>query len=509
MNEQYLIGVDLGSTAVKAGLFDSQGRKIATHTQEHQLLTPCDLAVEQCPEVYWEAFKACIAGIMEKSGVDKESVLAISLSAQGETMVFLDENMEPLYNFIVWMDTRPQEEAGVIGSWFSAEEVLQKTGQGPITSLYPACKVLWFQRHYPDRFARTRKILLLDDYIFYRMGGGFYSEGSNWCTSYMWDINTRTYWPEMLERLNLTPEMLPQTVETATPIGTLLPEAAQELGLTPKVKLIMGGLDQSCGTIGVGNVKPGIFSESTGAALVVCSMTKSIVLDRGGELPCFYGVIPDLYMLHAGGKGGIILRWLRDTLCTRELEIEQAGGDNAYNQMDALAAPIPAGSDGLVVLPYFGGAGAPNTDQYAKGTIYGLSLQHTRAHLIRAFMEATAINIYCMVEYCERVTGKPVAEIRSLGGGARSPLWCQIKADVLGRPVVTMKNTQDAACLGAAIIAGVGAGLWDSIAETASRLVEIEHVYTPNPANRQAYDRQIRRYKLLTGCIAGKTEELS
>ncbi len=508
MSKRYLIGADLGSTAIKAGLFDDQGRKIAAHTQEHQLITPCALAVEQDARIYWDTFKVCVKAIMEKSGVDKNDILALSLSAQGETMVFLDEAMQPLHNFIVWMDTRPQQEANTINSWFTPEEILQRTGQGPITSLYPACKVLWFKKNYPELFSRTKKILLLDDYLFYRMGGVFYGEGSNWCTSYLWDINTRNYWPEMLERLNITPEMLPETVETATPIGTLLPEAAQELGLTPNVRLVMGGLDQSCGTIGVGNVIPGIFSESTGAALVVCSMTESIVLDKNGELPCFYGVIPDLYMLHAGGKGGIVLRWLRDTLCTRELEIEQQGGANTYAEMDRQAAAIPASSDGLVVLPYFGGSGAPVTDQYAKGMIYGLGLQHTKGHLIRAFMEATAINIYCMVEYCEQATGKPVTEIRSLGGGARSPLWCQIKADVLGRPVVTMKNTQDAACLGAAIIAGVGAGVWPSIAKTASRLVEIETIYQPNPAHRAAYDDQIRRYKLLTQCISGKTDQL-
>ncbi|MDP4110332.1 MAG: FGGY family carbohydrate kinase, partial [Bacillota bacterium] len=367
MSKKYLIGVDLGSTAFKAGLFDDTGKKVSTHTEEHKLITPYAQAVEQSAEVYWDTFKTCVRSVIEKSGVDKESVLSLSLSSQGETLVFLDENMQPLHNFIVWMDIRPQEEAEIINGWFSPGEILKRTGQGPITSLYPACKVLWFKRNFPEEFKKIHKILLLDDYMFYRMGGVLFGEGSNWCTSYMWDINTGTYWPEMLRKLEISEIQLPKTVKTGTPLGKILPEAAAELGLPETLELVMGGLDQSCGTIGVGNVRPGIFSESTGAALVICTMTNEIVLDEGGELPCFYGVIPGLFMLHAGAKGGIMLRWLRDTLCKEELNEEENGSKNAYAAMDAQAAQIHAGSDGLVVLPFFGGSGAPVTDQYAKG----------------------------------------------------------------------------------------------------------------------------------------------
>lgn len=508
MSEKYVLGVDLGSTAIKVGLFNDKGIKIATHTQEHSLITPAPLVVEQTPEAYWEAFKVSVKMVLEKAAVNPLDIISLSISAQGETMVFMDNNMKPLGNFIVWMDTRPQEEAELINEWFTADEILSVTGQGPITSLYPACKVLWMKRHYPKVFETTEKIMLIEDYFFYRLGGVCYGEGSLWCTSYMWDVTKKHWWPNMLEHLGVREEQLPQIVETTTPIGTILPEVAEELGLSHNLKLVMGGLDQACGAIGVGNVRPGVFSECTGAALVVATMTDEIVFDSGGELPCFYGAIPGLYMLHAGAKGGIIFRWLRDTLCHEELEAEKAGGKNAYELMDEQAMSIPAGSEGLIVLPFWGGAGAPDTDQYARGMIYGLSLEHTKAHIIRSFMEATAMNIYRMVEYSEEVTGKTVKEVRSLGGGSMSPVWCQIKADVLGRPVVTMKNTQDAACLGAAIIAGVGIGLWPSIDEIASRVTEVDKVYMPNQENRKVYDDLARKYKLLTESIKGITREL-
>jgi xylulokinase len=508
MSEKYVIGVDLGTTAIKAGLFNDKGIVVSTHTQEHSLMTPAPLTVEQSAENYWEAFKISVKRVMEKSQVEKDKVLSLSISAQGETLAFFDNNMQILGNFIVWMDTRAQEEAEIINSLFSAEEILEVTGQGKIISLYPACKVLWMKRKHPEIFRKTSKIMLLEDYIFYLLTGRICGEGSLWCTSYMWNIKTKKWWPEMLELLEVREDQLPDIVETTTCLGKILPSVAEELGLSEELELVMGGLDQLCGAIGVGNVEPGIFSESTGALVAVCTMSDGIVLDPGGEIPCFFGAIPGQYMLHAGAKGGIIYRWLRDVLCTEELAIQERGGPDAYDLMDAQASKIPAGSEGLVVLPFFGGAGAPETDQYAKGMIYGLGLQHSKPHIIRAFLEAVAINIYRMVQYSEKITGKEIKEIRSLGGGANSALWCQIKADVLGRPVVTMKNVQDAACLGAAIIAGVGAKLWPSISQIASEVTEIDKVYLPNDDNRAAYDELADKYALLVDSIKANTAKL-
>ena len=177
--------------------------------------------------------------------------------------------------------------------------------------------------------------------------------------------------------------------------------------------------------------------------------------------------------------------------------------------MDKLAAETPAGAEGLFVLPFFGGGSNPTPDIYGRGVLYGMSLGHTRGHIVRAFLEATAVNIAMIVNYCEDLTGVKVTQVRSLGGGSLSPFWCQVKADVLNREVVTMRNTQDAACLGAAIIAGYGAGIYDSIADTALKFAEVDKVYTPNPENRAVYDRLIKKYQLLIDATHGYTEELS
>jgi len=250
----------------------------------------------------------------------------------------------------------------------------------------------------------------------------------------------------------------------------------------------------------VGNVRPGIFSESTGAALAVCAVTDKPIFDPNGEMPCFYFGIPNMYMVHTFSTGGIVFKWLRDTLCSEELALASRSKKDAYMFMDMEAATVPAGSDGLVILPHYQGAGAPDTDQRAKGVIFGLALTHTKAHIIRAFMESVAISM-CRMLRATAATGAEFTEIRSLSGGAKSPIWCQIKADASGLPVKTMKNTADAACLGAAVLAGVAIGLWGSVAEAMDGIAEEDKTYAPNPENREVYDNLYENYRGLTASL--------
>lgn len=498
---RYLLAADLGTTAIKVGLFAESGELAGEHTENYDLLYPSPLWVEQEAEAYWQAFSVALKHVLDAFRGKREDIKAFSLSAQGETLVPLDANGNPLQRFIVWPDSRAQAEADELEERFGRQQLQQVTGQPHMIALSPGAKILWIRRNRPQVFERAKKYLLIEDYFFYRMGGRFCGEGSLWCTSHMLDIHTNTWWPDMLEAIGVREEQLPEIVESTTPLGTILPEVADELGLPRELLLVMGGLDQSCGTIGVGNVKPGIFSESTGAALVTCTMTDGIVQDEKGLLPCFDTAIPGVYMIHAFGSGGIAYKWLRDTLCAEELEGELSGAQNAYAAMDQKAAEVPAGSEGLIVLPHFNGSGPPDSNQYAKCVLWGIGLHHTRAHIIRAFMEGVAVNIARMLESTEELLGLDISEIYSIGGGAKSALWCQIKADVTGKPVVTMKNTQISACLGAMILAGVGAGIYPSVQEAALRLVEVDQRYEPNPKNRDIYETLKSNYGELTRTV--------
>lgn len=508
MGKKYLLAADCGTTAIKVALFDTEGNKVVHHAEEYALIRPSAQRVEQKPEVYWDTFRTCLSRVLSDSAVDPDDIVAFAFDSSAETMVFMDENMEPLDNFYVWMDNRAEEEAVEINEHFSADEIGRHTGQCPIEPVFPATEVLWFKKNKPEKFERVSMMFMTDDYLLWRMCGKKVSHGSSWCTSYMWDINTRDWWPEMLDYLGVTADQLPEILETGTPIGHLLPEMADELGLSRDMLLVMGAQDQSAGAIGVGNVRPGTFSESTGGALMVCTTLEKSFYDENGNVPCNYSDLGG-YMIQGGAKGGIVIKWLRDTLCEAEKDAEARGEGNAYDLMDKLAAETPAGAEGLFVLPFFGGGSNPTPDIYGRGVLYGMSLGHTRGHIVRAFLEATAVNIAMIVNYCEDLTGVKVTQVRSLGGGSLSPFWCQVKADVLNREVVTMRNTQDAACLGAAIIAGYGAGIYDSIADTALKFAEIDKVYTPNPENRAVYDRLIKKYQLLIDATHGYTEELS
>ena len=508
MGKKYLLAADCGTTAIKVALFDTEGNKVVHHAEEYALIRPSAQRVEQKPEVYWDTFRTCLSRVLSDSAVDPDDIVAFAFDSSAETMVFMDENMEPLDNFYVWMDNRAEEEAVEINEHFSADEIGRHTGQCPIEPVFPATEVLWFKKNKPEKFERVSMMFMTDDYLLWRMCGKKVSHGSSWCTSYMWDINTRDWWPEMLDYLGVTADQLPEILETGTPIGHLLPEMADELGLSRDMLLVMGAQDQSAGAIGVGNVRPGTFSESTGGALMVCTTLEKSFYDENGNVPCNYSDLGG-YMIQGGAKGGIVIKWLRDTLCEAETDAEARGEGNAYDLMDKLAAETPAGAEGLFVLPFFGGGSNPTPDIYGRGVLYGMSLGHTRGHIVRAFLEATAVNIAMIVNYCEDLTGVKVTQVRSLGGGSLSPFWCQVKADVLNREVVTMRNTQDAACLGAAIIAGYGAGIYDSIADTALKFAEVDKVYTPNPENRAVYDRLIKKYQLLIDATHGYTEELS
>jgi xylulokinase len=506
---QYILGVDLGTTAIKIALFDETGNKIADHTEEYNLLIPQPLYAEFPAERYWDIFRKAMKMLLDKSKIDRRQIDSLSISAQGETFVFLDKNDQPLDNFIVWIDRRAQEEAIEIEAVFTCGTIYKVTGQPYSSPLWPAAKILWFKRNRPDIFSKIRKIMLIEDYFFYRLGGVFYGEGSSWCSSLLWNIHTRCRWDSMLEMLGIHADQLPELRESGEKIGTILPQVGQSLGLPDDLTLVMGGLDQACGAIGVGNVKPGIFSESTGSALVAVTMLRETPTDDTYSMPCFCSAIKDLHMIHVASSGGIALKWLRDTLCDGERLSEEETGRSAYIEMDRLAATVSPGCDKLIVLPYFQGSGQPANDRHAKCTIYGLSLNHTRSHIIRAFMEGIAANISQMITAVQKCMGFEIEEIISLSGGANSPLWCQIKADITGKPLVTTKSAREAACLGAALLAGHGTGVFPSIPEAALKIVKRNNRYLPNPENRVVYDDLLAHFALLTDSLKPINKEIA
>jgi xylulokinase len=275
-------------------------------------------------------------------------------------------------------------------------------------------------------------------------------------------------------------------------VGKLQKEIAAELGLSPETQVCTGALDQACGAIGVGNIRRGIFSENTGAALAICASVEQATLDPADQMPCHYHGLPGLYMLHTFTSGGIVLRWFRDEFAQIEMSVGKTSGIDAYDLLGKEAEKVPAGSEGLVMLPHLQGAMAPEANPDARGVFYGFTLRHRRSHFIRAIMESVCFIVRRNIEVVEGM-GVPVSEIRALGGGARSRIWKQIEADITGRPVLTTAN-EEAATLGAAILAGKAVGLYSSVEEAVGQMVQIKERFEPAPGNMAVYDAGFRIY---------------
>lgn len=492
----YILAVDIGTTAFKAAVFDNDGYNRGTVTLEYTIDTPHAGWAEMDPSIYLDTFKRAAHMAIDRADLTPEDIDTIGMSCQGETTVYLDESGQPVRPAIVWLDRRAEQEAEDIEKKFGIDSIQQHTGQIGADSIWPGAKLLWLRRHEPEVFGRIGMTVQLKGYISYVLTGRACCEDSILGSSVYYDINKRKYWPEMLDYLGIREDQLPEIVLPGSITGHITPEAAEKFGLSRNTTLSIGGIDLSCGAIGVGNIYPGIFSDSTGSALCVVTVTKKPVLDPNRRMPCYCSAIPGQFMIHAYNMGGMFLRWFRDEFCQEEMETERKTGVNAYDLLDRLAESVEPGCDGLIALPHLQGSGPPDQVSSAKAIFSGITMSHTRAHFVRAIMESVTMVLCRMIE-ATRDLGIDIDSVISYGGGAKSPVWTQMKADATGLPIRTMMNDDDACCLGAAILAGASSGIWTSIEDGVLTSIENSVTYQPNPANRKAYDDLIAQYKLL------------
>src|SRR5574341_2028384 len=281
-----ILAIDLGTTALKCAVHDPSGRVIARATEEYPLITPDALSVEMEVETYWIAFKNAVGRVLKESQIEPQYIRALGISAQGETLILVDENGQPVRRAIVWLDNRAQTEADELAAKFGNRHAYEITGQVSLVPTWPASKILWLRRHEPDIIGKTARCLLIEDYFLHRLTGEYVCEGSLVTSTCYWNFRTLDWWPEMLDYLGVRRDQLPAIVPSGTPVGKLRPDVAAELGLSPETIACTGALDQACGAIGVGNIAPGIFSENTGAALAICSTVAQPTLDPQDQMPC-------------------------------------------------------------------------------------------------------------------------------------------------------------------------------------------------------------------------------
>jgi len=486
MNESYLIGLDAGTTSIKGLLISADGSHETFVQKEYSLEYGEGDIVELDPEIYWETTLYIIDQLLKQSGIAPEKIRAISFSSQGETLIAVDVNGKPLRNAIVWLDNRSEKEANTIEVFFSRETLLEKTGQPEMLPLWPATRILWIRENEPDVFKKAGKFLLVEDFLIHRLTGRYCSEESLVSSTLCFDIQKKKWWDEMLDFLGINSQHLPEVMPSGTPAGKIQKEVALATGLSSDTVVITGGYDHVAGAIGSGNISEGIVSETTGTSMAMAVTIDKPLLDMNLNLPCQCHAVPGKFILQPYGQtAGMVLRWFRD---------EFFPGDS-YDLMSALAEKVPAGSEGLIMLPHLMGAGSPEFDTKVKGVFAGITPQMGKGHFVRAIMESVACMISRNIDSLAKHGIKP-AEIRALGGGAESDLWNRIKADMTGIPFITLQS-RETPCLGAAILAGIGCGIFKDLEEGCSQLVRLKNTYPPDPRHYATYKKVFEKYVML------------
>jgi sugar (pentulose or hexulose) kinase len=485
-----LLGIDAGTTSLKASLFDPDGGCLAIARQEYQLDTPAVDRAELDPEIYWQACVSTVRKVIEGSGVDPRRVAALGVSSQGETLICVDPHGRPLYPALIWLDNRATRQAEALSAQFSTQ-VYQMTGIPEIIATWPACKIQWIRENEPGIFERVAKFLLVEDFLVHRLTGKFITNGSIACTSLYFNILHNAWWQPVLDAIGVSTRQLPELAPPGAIVGNLCPAATEQLGLPSSVKVAACGMDQCVGAIGAGNILPGNCSETTGGALTIQVGVSNPAIDQNKIIPVYFHSIPDQYLLvPVCPTAGMAFKWFRDVFGLPEMEQALKDDRDPYDLMTQLAESIPAGSDGLVLLPHLMGAYSPAANSAARGSFTGFTLTHTRGHFVRAVLEGVAFLLKRNLDVIQQA-GLAIHEIRSTGGGARSALWNQIKANVCNLPVITLVN-EDTALLGDAILAGVACGIFQSIHQAGHRMVDLKDKFLPTgevDVYRKAYQR--------------------
>ncbi|MHC5004668.1 MAG: xylulokinase [Planctomycetota bacterium] len=489
-----MLGIDVGTGGSKALLVAADGTVVESAFTEHPLLTPKPLWTEQRPEDWWDSTCASIRAVLERAGRTGADVAAVGLTGQMHGLVLLDARGAVLRPALLWNDQRTARQCDEIHERLGVDRVVALAGKPALTG-FTAPKILWVQQHEPELYAAAAHVLLPKDYVRYRLTGDLLSDVADASGTLLLDTARRRWSGELLDALDVAPSLLPEVAESPEPRSAVGADGATATGLSAGTPVVAGAGDQAAEAVGCGIVADGAVSVTVGTSGVVFAATDGYRPDDEGLLHAYCHAVPGMWhvmgvMLSAGGS----LRWYRDALGGPEIEAARRDGVDPYEVLLAAAADVPAGCEGLLFLPYLTGERTPHPDPYARGAFVGLTLRHGKAHLTRAVLEGVTYGLRDCLELTSRI-GLDVRRVRLSGGGARSPLWRQMMADVLNAEVATVNATQGAA-FGAALLAGVGAGIYPDVAAAAGAVIRETGVTRPG-GDAGAYADGYAHYRAL------------
>ncbi|MEK9773402.1 MAG: xylulokinase [Opitutae bacterium] len=484
------IGIDVGTSSIKALLVDPTGNVLATSNPEYPFQTPAPLCAETDPDVWWDATCKAIRELLAVT--DPELVSGIGLTGQMHGLVLIDEKGAPLRPCIMWNDQRSFQECEEMTEIIGAAEVLRITGN-PVLAGFTAPKLRWVEKNEPEIFAKISKVLLPKDFIRYRLTGEFFSEMSDASGTSMLNVGERKWSEEILEAMGWSISWLPELTESTVASAKISSDASARTGLIVNTPVVAGGGDQAAQAVGCGIVEEGMVSATLGTSGVVFAQSDEYRVEPDGKLHAFCHAVPGKWhlmgvMLSAAGS----FQWYKNQLGEEEQRREQNGEGNAYDLLTHAAAAIDPGCEGLLFLPYLSGERTPYPDPHAKGAFVGMTLRHGKAHLTRAVLEGVSYGLKDSLSLMQALGVQPAKIILS-GGGARSELWKQMLSDIFETPCCLVNATEGAA-YGAALLAAVGCGALPTV-EDASRAWIRETQQIGMGANSPKYKKNYRIYQ--------------
>lgn len=490
MSKKFLLAVDLGTSGCKITVFDFNGKVMGSWTGEYQTYYPHSGYAEQDPQEWWQVASHGIRGVLEKNTIDPREIAAIGVDGTSWACIPVDKEGTPLRPAMLWLDRRAQKQA----DWMkerSGEERLIGISGNPVDPAYITPKILWIKENEPEVYKKTYKFLQSNAYLVYKLTGQYSQDYSQGYGFHFFNISTGSWQEDIADELGISIDFMAPLYHCHEVVGTVTAKAAEETGLVSGIPVVAGGLDAACCTLGAGVINPGQTQEQGGQAGGM-----SIQVDKAlihPKLILGYHVIPNQWLLQGGTVGGSgTLRWFNEQLGSFERLLGRERGMSPYEIMSHEAQGISPGSDGLIFLPYMAGERSPIWDSKARGVFFGLSYDKTRAHMIRSIMEGVAFSLLHNLETAEEV-GAKAQILNSVGGAANSHVWTQIKADVTGK-VIHVPFSDHATSLGAAILAGLGAGVYSSFEQAVSETVRIQRIHEPDDKNHRIYQDYYRLY---------------
>lgn len=504
----YLLGIDIGTSGTKTLVCDHTGKVLATAMAEHPIHSPKPGWSEQVPEDWWKATQAATKAVLKKARVKGSQISGIGLSGQMHGSVFLDKSGKVIRPALLWNDQRTAAECEEIEKKAGGRNELIAMVANPALTGFTAPKILWVRKNEPKHYEKTTQILLPKDYIRFRMTGEFATEVSDASGTLLLDVAKRAWSDELLGKLKIDKDLLPRCYESHEVSGTLTKDAASALGLVEGIPVVGGGGDQAAGAVGNGIVTAGIVSATLGTSGVVFAHSDKPTRDPLGRVHTMCHAVAGKWcvfgcMLSAGGS----FQWFRNQLGQHEVEVAKRKKIDPYQLLVEQADAAPPGAEGLFFLPYLTGERCPHPDPDARGAWIGLTSRTNRGMMIRAVLEGVTFGMRDALGIMDDMQ-IPVKEIRASGGGARSPFWRQLQADIYNKPIV-LTNASEGPAYGVALLAGVGTGVWKNVEEACKSSIEQTMKVPPQKRSAGVYENHYQVYRKLYHDLKARFKEIA